>query len=486
MIMAVSPTVTGRSSDSGFTMARPLAGLDPQTASLFLVTVFLGALLSMEALAGQTPAEQPSQPEGPPVLEEEWVPASRESLLLEIKRYSREILALEDSLGIGKLDIQLDEGHRERLQESISEFTGIIEDIGQELSRLDFEISENRISLTDEFGEGIIIKIPENLDQRLSEGMQALSKMILEDLPDSNRFGLGQALDISSLFQKSRPPKRKVIQGNVVKISDDVHITPVEDLRGNLVVVMGDAVVSGRIDGDVVVVLGNLLLDKDCEVTGKVVCILGRLDREPTAEVGDLVVVDPFPAGDMFGDWEHWNEGMVAFLISQGLFLVVLMIAILVIGVAPDEKLHRVLASLRSAPLQSLGVGILAGFGLHIVSLVLVAVLVLTVVGLPLALLLGIGLGMVAALAIALAAASVGEKLCGFISRECGSLWLAVVVGLVALHAVSFCGGILGVFTSAGGLSTLLLILGWGIKMMAYFLGIGGLARSQVWRRNPA
>ena len=177
---------------------------------------------------------------------------------------------------------------------------------------------------------------------------------------------------------------------------------------------------------------------------------------------------------------------MIAFLVSQSLFLVVFMIAIMLIGVTPDDKLHRVLASLSSAPLQSLGVGILAGFGLHIVSLVLVAVLVLTVVGLPLALLLGVGLGMVAALAIALAAASIGEKLCGFVSRDCGSLWLAVTVGLVALHLVSFCGGLLGVFTSAGGLSTLLLILGWGIKTFAYFLGIGGLARSQVWRRSSA
>ncbi|MBU8870856.1 MAG: hypothetical protein KOO60_08370 [Gemmatimonadales bacterium] len=452
----------------------------------FIVLVFLGLLSAGAVLADQYPAERISGSEETPLPEKGWAPANRESLYHEIERYSQEIATLKDSLGVGELDFHLDERHRERLHNSISDFSGIIEDIGQELSRLDFEISQNRISLIDESGEGITINIPENLDDRLSEGMQALSQMILADLPDSNVLGLGRNLNISSLFQTPRQPERRVIQGNVVKISDDVHITPMEDLRGDLVVVMGDAAVSGRVDGDVVVVFGNLLLDEDCEVTGKVVCILGRLDREPTAEVGDLVVIDPWPSGDILGDWGRWNEGVLAFLVSQSLFLAVLVFVVIVIGVAPGDKLNLVLASLRDAPLQCLGLGILAGFGLHIVSVVLVAVLVLTVVGLPLALLLGIGLGLVAALAIALAAAVTGEKLCGLIARDCKSLWLAVVVGLIALHSVSFCGGVLGAFTSVSGLSTLLLILGWGIKTMAYFLGIGGLVKSQIWRRNAA
>ena len=480
--MTVSPTVTERSLKK-----HSLTDVDSYPPFLFLIALFLVILLTTNGWAETNPSDRTPEPEAVPVLDEEWEPANRESLLLAIDRYAKEITSLKDSLGTDHIDFHLDDRHRERLEGSISEFTGLIEDIGQELSRMDFEISGNRVSLTDEFGEGIIINIPENLDERLSEGMQALTQMILQDLPDSNAFGIGRALDISTLFQKPRHAERKIIQGNIVKVSDDVHITPIEDLRGNLVVVMGDAVVSGRVDGDVVVVLGNLLLDKDCEVTGKVVCVLGRLDREPSAEVGDLVAIDPWSAGDLWGSWDNWdglNEGLMAFLISQSLFLVVLMIAILMIGVTPDDRLHRVLATLRSAPAQTLGIGIVAGFGLHILSVILMAVLVLTVVGLPLALLLGIGLGLVAALAITLAAVVTGETLCGLVSRKCNSLWLAVVVGLVALHAVSFAGGVLGVFHVAGAFSTFLLIMGWGIKTLAYFLGIGGLARSQVWRKN--
>jgi hypothetical protein len=483
--MALSPTVAGRSSVPGLSRTSPLAGFQPFVVSLFVLSLAIGVLLSSQAHGGSAQQETHDQDEVEFVPRRDALPANRDSLLREIERYSGEITAIKDSLGYGKLDLQLDARQRERLQTSVSEFSGIIEDIGQELSRLDFEITDNRVSLIDEFGEGIIITIPENLDERLSEGMQALSQMILEDLPDSNVFGLGGRLDIASLFSDPRPQERKIIQGNVIKVSDDVHITAVEDLRGSLVVVMGDAVVSGRVDGDVVVVLGNLLLAENSEVTGKVICVMGQLDRDPSAEVGDLVAIDPWPSGNLF-DSDFWSEGFTTFLVSQSLFLVALMVAILMVVITPKDRMNRILVSVRTEPLQSLGIGVLAGVGLHVVTGILLAVLILTVVGLPLALLLGIGLGMVAALAVALAGAAVGERLCKFLGRECSSLWVSVVVGLVALHAVSFLGGLTGILTNAGALSTMLLILGLGIKSLAFFLGIGALARSQAWSKNPS
>ncbi len=432
--------------------------------------------------APEVPAGQLAPP--PP----ESIPAGRDSLLLEIERYSQEIATLKDSLGFGGLDIQLDAAQRERLQKSISEFTGIVEDIGQELSRLDFEINENRVSLTDEFGEGIVIQIPENLDERLSEGVEALSQMILKDLPDSSSaYELTRTLNLSSLFSnRERKSERKIIQGNLVKVSDDVQITGREDLRGNLVVVMGDAEVSGRVDGDVVVVLGSLRLDKGAEVTGRAVCVLGGLDRDPDAEVGELVVVDPWPsAGGWLEGWKPGRNGVAAFALSQILFLVVFVLALIVAGVTPRERLERVLGSLRSDPLGSLGIGVLAGLGLHLVVLVLLAVLILTVIGLPLALLLGIAMGLVAALAVAVAGAAIGRSLCRVVSRDCPSFVLSVAVGLIVLHSVSLLAGLVGLVAS-GGAATLLMAIGFGIKMIAFFLGFGALARSQVWRRHPA
>lgn len=486
--MARTPTVAGRSAAPGFYRTTPLAVFPAFVVSLFLTALLAGGLFGNRAQAEPAPREPAERP-APRVLHfsprDEASPASRDSLLREIERYTGEIAAIKDSLGRGHLNLQLDAQQRERLQASISEFSGIIEDIGQELSRLDFEITDNRVSLTDEFGEGIVINIPENLDERLSQGMQALSRMILEDLPDSNVFGLGGRLDIASLFSDPKPVERKIIQGNLIKVSDDVHVTAKEDLRGSLVVVLGDAVVSGRVDGDVVVVVGNVLLDTNCEVTGKVVCVMGQIERDPSAEVGDLIAVDRWPAGGLFDDG-FWNKGVTTFLISQSLFFVVLLIAILMVVITPNGRLERILNSVRTEPLQALGIGVLAGVGLHVVTGILLAVLILTVVGLPLALLLAIGLGMIAALAVALAGAALGEKICGLAGRQCPSLWISVVVGLVALHAVSFLGGLVGILTQSGTLSSLLLILGLCIKSAAFFLGIGGLARSQAWSKSQS
>lgn len=482
----------------------------PQTAqerfvpALGLCLLLTGMLLlsvSRPAVAQEAPQDVPQQeqsppreaepvsPESPERPEIEFVPTERDSLMFEIERYTSRVEALKDSLGFGGVDVHLDEAHRQRLQQTLNEFTTVIEDIGQELSRLDFEINENRVSLTDEFGEGIIIQIPENFDKQFGQGVEALSRMILKDLPDSAGFEITRALDLSALFpskEKSKP-KRKVIQGNVVKISDNVHITDREDLRGSLVVVMGDAMVSGRVDGDVVVVMGSLLLDETAEVTGQAVCILGRLDRDPEAEVGDLVVIDPWPShGGWLEEIAPWRGGGAAFLVSQSLFVLVLVVALLVVALTPRDRIERVLSEVRGEPLRSLGVGVLAGIAIHLVVVVLLAVLILTVVGAPLALLLAVGMGLAAALAVAVAGAAIGQNLCRLTSRECPSFVLSVAVGLIVLHLVSLLGGLVGWIAGAESAANLLMLAGLVIKALAFFVGIGAIVRSQAWRRTPA
>lgn len=436
---------------------------------------------------GTTTVMPSPPPEAPRAPETHIAPSERDSLLAQIELYSDRVEALKDSLGFGGIDVKLDEAHRKRLQSSMNEITGLIEDIGQELSRLDFEINENRVSLTDEYGEGIVIQLPENFDKQIGQGVEALSRMILKDVPDSLGFEITRTLDLSALFpsEKKSKPKRKVIQGNVVKISDNVHLTDREDLRGSLVVVMGDAMVSGRVDGDVVVVMGSLLLDETAEVTGQAVCILGRLDRDPDAEVGDLVVIDPWPAhGSWLEDLAPWRGGGAAFLVSQSLFIIVLVVAPLVAALTPRERLERVMASLRGDPARSLGVGVLAGIAIHVVVAVLLAVLILTVVGLPLALLLAIGLGLVAALAVAVAGAAIGQNLCRLASRECPSFVLSVAVGLIVLHFFSLLAGLVGWLTGAESAANLLMLAGLIVKGLAFFLGIGAIVRSQAWRRH--
>ena len=74
-----------------------------------------------------------------------------------------------------------------------------------ELSQLEFEIKDNTISLVNEAGEGIIINIPENLDEHLSEGLEILSQVILSELPDSIDFDHTHSWDWTS-FAPHIPP----------------------------------------------------------------------------------------------------------------------------------------------------------------------------------------------------------------------------------------------------------------------------------------
>ena len=124
--MTVSPTVTERSLKK-----HSLADVDSYPPFLFMIALFLVILLTTNGWAETNPSDRTPEPEAVPVLDEEWEPANRESLLLAIDRYAKEITSLKDSLGTDHIDFHLDDRHRERLEGSISEFTGLIEDIGQ-------------------------------------------------------------------------------------------------------------------------------------------------------------------------------------------------------------------------------------------------------------------------------------------------------------------------------------------------------------------
>ncbi len=107
--------------------------------------------------------------------------ADRDSLMTEIKTYSQMIRGLRDSLSGDGYDLQLSAAQREKIEGNISDISQVIERISDELSRMEFEIKDNRISLVNESGEGIIINVPEDLDEQLSQGIEAITKIILSE-----------------------------------------------------------------------------------------------------------------------------------------------------------------------------------------------------------------------------------------------------------------------------------------------------------------
>ena len=471
----------------GFTLAGTWLG--------FLLSLLM--LLAAGALAQSNPAT-PETPESPETRPAPRTPRAlvqardsldqlldmdedtRDSLLIEIQRYSGMVNAMQDSLNLSELGLGLELGpeQKESLRRSIDNFTSLIEEIGSELGQMDLEIVDNRISLLDKQGEGIVIDIPENLDEHLSEGLNVLSKIILAELPDSLHVG-GQIRDIS-FHPFGRKEKRKVHTGNLFRVGDPLQVARNQDIRGHVVSVFGNAEVSGRVEGNVVVVFGDLQLGAEAEVTGKVVAVGGRLAQDPDAEVADVVVVDPWSRLGVDGPDGIFQPGMSAFLVGQGEFLATSLLAVLAVLFVPARRLERSREALGERPLMALLAGLLGSVGLHLVALLVMAVLVATVIGIPVALLVAVGLVLLAVASVALAALVLGRRLCLGATGRCGQPWVQVLIGLLVLHLVSLVGQFMGLWSGLSALSTLLVLLGLGVKSGAYLLGLGALLISRL------
>ncbi len=452
---------------------------------LALGLLVLGLLAQGLFVSTARAQETPSTPPAPTVPDtgeiENQLSGSvgRDSLMSEIRDYTLMIRSLRDSLSSDGGSLQLSLPQREQLEGSIADITQVIERISAEMSRMEFEIKDNRISLVNEAGEGIIINVPENMDEQVSEGIEALTRIILSEMPDSIDFDHSKKWDWSRFRPEPPAPPRRIINGNIVKVWKDVHISAKEDVRGNVVVIFGNAEISGRVDGTVVTVFGNLLLDETAEVMGHVVAVGGYLDRDPMAEVDNVVSVDPIRWGQGEGWLGFFSHGWMSFLVCQGTFLLTVLLAIVAVTASPRRRFDNIIGTLRRSVMPSLGVGLVTALGGHLAVSILVAVLVLTVIGVPLALLVGLALLIVVVLSVAVAGAVVGERLCALFGGKCHSPWLVVAVGMSALHGLSFLGSLLGLIGAVDPLASLLVVLGVALKVIAYLLGLGALVLSR-------
>ncbi len=411
---------------------------------------------------------------------------SRDSLMVEIRRYSRVIADLRDSLTFSGGEIELSENQRLIIEQNIEDISEVIENIGVELSQLEFEIKDNTISLVNEAGEGIIINIPENLDEHLSEGLELLSQIILSELPDSIDFDHSRSWDWSGFMPHAPSPPRKVVHGNIIKVWDDLHVPVMDDVRGDVVVVFGNAEISGRVDGNVVVVFGNLLLDETAEVTGKIVSVGGRLDRDPDAQAGDVVAVDLWPRDRDGGLAGVFGQGILPFLMCQGTFLLTLLLAVIAVVTAPRGRFVAITGTLRRSPGPSLGLGLVTAVIGQMLVAVLMVVLILTVIGIPLALLVFLALIIVIIISVAVCGADLGARICGLFGAGCSSSWLTVVVGMAFLHLISFLGSVLSLSSGLEDVTNVLVVLGVVIKTLAFLFGLGALTISRFGARQPS
>ncbi len=468
---------------------------DPKTLILrqwpallaLLLICGLGFVTTSKASA-ETDAATPERTPSPEALSKvisSLVSGNRDSMMNEIKRYTLEIAALRDSLTLAGESVEIDESQRQRFESSIEDISLVIGEITEELSHLEFQISDNMISLLDESGEGIVINIPENLDEQVKEGIESLTRIVLAQLPDTAAVDLGMDWNWFSDQSESREIQRQISHGNVVKVWDDLVIDEDEDVRGNVIVVLGDTRIEGRIEGDVTVIMGDLELTPGSEIQGNVVMILGRVMEDGESVHGNLTIVDPLGAGHGFSLASISENGGLVFLIIQGLFILVVGIVLLGMAILPESRVLSVRAAILTEPASSLGVGFVVAMLGHLVVLLLMAMLVLTVIGIPLALLFALAMGIIWVVGTGAVALVLGEKITALLGIKAPNGWISVLTGMVALHLVSFLGAGLGALPGLSGLGSVLILLGIIIKTIAYLFGLGALLTSRLGTKTP-
>lgn len=291
-------------------------------------------------------------------------------------------------------------------------------------------------------------------------------------------------------------------------LGEDVTVDEGSQIEGALLVVEGDAVISGEVPGDVVVVEGTLRIEGDAYIGGEVRVIDGQLERDGGTVEGSILTLDAgeiagfVPAGEgaardegsgppsrqgeaRAGPFRYVASGLSGLFGDVFWLLVILAAGTAVVHFAGD-RLWNVAEVVRAAPGRAALVGLAGGFLLLPVWMLGGLALLVSIIGIPLliawlplfplAALLAGGLGYLAVASV------VGEWVARrgipALDRLRPSNRLHVLaVGLAALvlpsalsHVTQMGGATLGSF-----LSVLFTLVAVATAMIALMLGFGAV-----------
>lgn len=250
-------------------------------------------------------------------------------------------------------------------------------------------------------------------------------------------------------------PKQPAAPAEQVVLSGDV-VVPRGRVVGQIVVFTGSAKVFGVVEGDVVVVDGPVLIQG--QVSGGVIALDGSVKLAPTAQVGGGVTsggdVNRAEGAQVGGDVRTNVRftlggplGALGFLLPPVAIAASILLSALILLLLAPRGVDRVASAVATAPVASVGWGLLVALILPVVGLVTTA----SVLGLPfgLALILGAGLlWLVGQVAISWA---IGRLIVAEPRSRLGALLVGWVIGAV-IGLVPFVNMVWWVLGSAVGL----------------------------------
>ncbi|MCL4836655.1 MAG: hypothetical protein KJ058_01645 [Thermoanaerobaculia bacterium] len=305
---------------------------------------------------------------------------------------------------------------------------------------------------------------------------------------ETGRGRRSQASDSRVAFGRRVVVEEGEVASEVVSFAGSLEVRG--RVEGDAVAIGGSVTVVGEVTGDVVAVGGGVTLEEGAKVLGEVVSVGGVIRRAPGAEVGGKI------SEVAFGDsvWHDLRGGKVrrhveaardesrfaregADLLRHllGLALLALLVClVLLVGRAAGE---RVAARAASEAWSAGLVGLLAELLVLPLLLLVVLVLVISVIGIPLLLLvpfLIIALLLAALVGYAGVALAVGRWLRGRFGWGGPGPYGQALVGIVAIGSLSLLGEVLDLAGGwVGGFGTLIAILGFFARYLAWTVGFG-------------
>ncbi len=434
-----------------------------------VLTVLAVLVVGIEARSEEPRAEAPA--------------ASRtDSLRRSIETRLQRIDALRDSLS-GVRDADFDA--------AIEDLGSVFEEIESELRDIDVTVNDEILKFSSQGGE-LSINIPENWEEKVSQGLSAITATILSELPDSLEIerGLDEFREQARSWQidifddePARAPEPRVVGDDVVSTGDDVVIGDLERVTGSVVVFGADATIMGTVDETVFVLGGTLNLGRDACVHGDAVTLFGSLRRHEDATVDGSVISmggDGFD-GDVFG-LPDLSDGITGVLIKLAGLLVLGLLILLIFALLPGERLRRVEFHLISHPGQSFAAGLLWTTVGHLLLLLVLALLIVTVIGIPVAALLGLSYLLLGVIAMGVVARVLGDRFCRCARADCESraAWWALLAGLFLILLPGLIGTMLGGFHALRPLSNFFDVIHVTVLFAVYCFGTGAVLSSRL------
>lgn len=281
--------------------------------------------------------------------------------------------------------------------------------------------------------------------------------------------------------------QRPIRSDGRVRIGGDVRIAEDEVVRGPVVAIFGTATVHGAVEDDVVAVGGSVRLGPTAEVRGDVTSVGGTISRDSDALVrGQLnEIAFGWPRVHMASrNWPfRWDvnrvfDGAPVSLLATAMRMAFFGLLVGLTVIVARRPVERIADTAAAAPWTSVAVGVLAELAaLPILTLVTVA-LVVSIVGIPLVAvippLLVIGLLLAFLMGFSGVAYGVGRWAAGGSRWRSRSMAGALVIGLLAVWAITLSGRLMGVLGwPVWGVTATLLILGFIVEYVAWTLGLG-------------